>query len=389
MNSKAKFILGMQFILLALYNLAHPITPTFLEIIEAPVYVFGVLLATMSLMQLIFAPFWGRMSDRFGRRIMFLGPLGYAAAQLLFAFATTPLELFFARALAGSFAVITFTVNMAYLADQTQSQERGKAMTLLAIMTALGTSVGYFLGGQIGMIDYQYPFFFQFGGGIIIALLLWVMTRDQHAQINQESNQQQNKKQTGQLKTAWQTYRQTPLVPLLGITFFSVLAYVAYNGSIPYYLTENYQANAASVGNFVSFINLAAVAVNFGLLPLLKRYVKDQVALIGALVTTLGVIILILVPSQLGIFFGLGAIFVAGYTLILAMTQALISQLASHDQGTVMGIRQSFQASGQVLGSLAAGGLFAINAYLPFVLTLVSLGIAFILSMWLISAKKK
>ena len=179
------------------------------------------------------------------------------------------------------------------------------------------------------------------------------------------------------------------MISLLGITFFSVLAYVAYNGSIPYYLTENYQADAASVGNFVACINLAAVAVNFGLLPVLKRYVKDQFALVGALVVTLVVIVLILIPSQLGLFFGLGALFVAGYTLVLAMTQSLVSQLATNDQGAVMGIRQSFQASGQVLGSLAAGGLFALHAYLPFVLTLVALVIALMMSIWLIQSKKR
>ncbi|MGL5382922.1 MAG: MFS transporter [Culicoidibacterales bacterium] len=382
MNAKAKFILGMQFVLLALYNLAHPVTPQLLEAINAPVYVFGVLLAIMSLMQLFFAPFWGRVSDRFGRRIMFLGPLGYACAQLLFAFAITPGQLFIARAVAGIFAVITFTVNMAYLADQTLPQQRGRAMTLLAMMSSLGTSLGYFIGGQLGVIGYQIPFFVQFGGGIVIAIIILMMTK-------QESGSGEVKSQAKSSQT-WRmlltpTYRAT-LLPLLAITFFGVLAYVAYNGTIPYYLTQQYAADSASVGNFVSFINLAAVGVNFGLLPILKRYVKEVQALIGALVLSFVVMIGILLPTQLGIFFVLGAVFVAGYTLMLAMTQTLISnQATAADQGVILGLRQSFQASGQVVGSLAAGMLFSIHLYLPFVLTLVALGIAIIIS---IGAKK-
>ncbi len=385
MNKQAKFILIMQLVLLALYNLAHPITPTFLEVIQAPVYVFGILLAIMSLMQLFFAPVWGRVSDRFGRRIMFLGPLGYACGQLCFAFATTPMMLFIARSLAGSFAVITFTVNMAYLADQTPMNERGKAMTLLAMMGALGTSVGYFLGGQIGTFNYQYPFFTQFVGGIIIAAILYWQTRDEKGQ-NVQFNRQVEK-QTWQI--VYRQYEKTPLFLLLGITFFGVLAYVSYNSSIPYYLTVQYGANSANVGTFVSLINLVAVAVNFGLLPILKKYVSDQVALVGALGLSFIVIVSILIPTKLSVFFGLGTLYIAGYTLMLAMSQALVSKLAATNQGTVLGMRQSFQAFGQVLGSLAAGALFAIHVYFPFMLTLIALFIASILSICVVNKMRK
>lgn len=378
MNAKTKFILVMQLILLALYNLAHPVTPTLLHIIEAPVYVFGILLAIMSFMQLFFAPVWGNLSDRYGRRIMWLGPFGYAFGQLLFAFATTPGLLFLARAIAGIFAVITFSVNMAYLADQTKPEQRGQAMTLLAMMTALGTSVGYFIGGQLGNLNYQYPFFFQFGAGIVIAIVLYSVTRNERGTGRVRTQTKANL--VAQWQYVWQNYRHTPLIPLLALTFFGVLAYVAYNGSIPYYLTAQYGADAGSVGNFVSAINLAAVAVNFGLLPILKRYLPDALTLIGAISVSLVMIIGILIPTHLQFFFVLGAFYVAGYTLMLAMTQALISNLATSDQGTVMGVRQSFQASGQVIGSLASGALFAVNIYFPFILTLGALVIALVMS---------
>ncbi|MGL5915783.1 MAG: MFS transporter, partial [Culicoidibacterales bacterium] len=183
------------------------------------------------------------------------------------------------------------------------------------------------------------------------------------------------------LRILFEHEQRKTLLPLLGITFFSVLAYVAYNGTIPYYLTEQYGADSASVGNFVACINLMAVAVNFGLLPILKRYVKEYNALVGALVLSFIVMIGILLPSGLGIFFILGAMFVAGYTLMLAMTQTLISnQVTATDQGMILGLRQSFQASGQVVGSLAAGMLFSIHLYFPFFLTLIALGIAITIS---------
>ena len=108
-----------------------------------------------SLMQFIFAPFWGSLSDRVGRRpIILLSLLGAALSHLLFAFGAHLPVLFVARALAGFFGGNISTA-MAYVADVTASKDRSKGMGLIGAAFGLGFILGPFIGGISGYLGLE------------------------------------------------------------------------------------------------------------------------------------------------------------------------------------------------------------------------------------------
>ena len=79
-------------------NLAHPITPTLIQNLNLPDYMFGLMFAGMSITNFLFSPFWGKLADYLqSRSILLIGCVGYGLGQLFFWQATTPLTIMIAR----------------------------------------------------------------------------------------------------------------------------------------------------------------------------------------------------------------------------------------------------------------------------------------------------
>ena len=95
----------------------------------------ALLTAVYALMQLLFAPVWGRLSDRTGRRrLVLMGIGGYVIAQILFGFATSLWLLYAARALGGVLSSAILPVAAAYVADMTTDAERGRGMSSVSVI---------------------------------------------------------------------------------------------------------------------------------------------------------------------------------------------------------------------------------------------------------------
>ena len=110
----------------------------------------GLLTGVFSLTQLLFAPFWGRMSDRIGRKpLLLIGIAGYAIAQLLFGLATSLWLLYGARILGGILASATIPAATAYVSDETSDKDRGRGMAWLGTAISLGAVAGPALGGMV------------------------------------------------------------------------------------------------------------------------------------------------------------------------------------------------------------------------------------------------
>ena len=110
----------------------------------------GLLMSVYSLFQFIFAPIWGQLSDRYGRRpVILVSLLGAALAHSSFAFASTFEGLVMARGLAGLFGG-NISAAMAYIADITAEKDRSKGMGLIGAAFGLGFVCGPVIGGVFG-----------------------------------------------------------------------------------------------------------------------------------------------------------------------------------------------------------------------------------------------
>ena len=111
----------------------------------------GLLMAVYSVMQFIFAPIWGGLSDRYGRkRILLLGVFGNALSLFLMGLASSYWTLLAARSLAGILSSATLPTAMAFIGDSTSEADRGGGMGIVGAAMGVGMVIGPGLGGWLG-----------------------------------------------------------------------------------------------------------------------------------------------------------------------------------------------------------------------------------------------
>lgn len=139
------------------FGIVVPVLPFMVEDFGANAGLLGLLVASYAAMQFLFAPLWGRLSDRIGRRPVLLMTIAGSSAALLFAgLAPSLLWLFVARVLGGAFAA-NISVASAYITDATPESERTRWMGLLGASFAVGFTLGPLIGGLLGPLGYHVP----------------------------------------------------------------------------------------------------------------------------------------------------------------------------------------------------------------------------------------
>src|SRR5438552_18418818 len=135
------------------FGIIIPFLAYYVESFGARAAVVGLLMSSYSLAQFVFAPVWGRVSDRVGRRpILLLGLLGAVAGYTLFGLAGTLGLLFVGRVLMGIFGATILTAQAA-VADVTAPQDRARAMGLIGAAIGLGFLLGPALGGVLASLS--------------------------------------------------------------------------------------------------------------------------------------------------------------------------------------------------------------------------------------------
>lgn len=160
---------GQYFILVTVFldvfggSIVIPVLPSLVGMlsssVESKVQWIGVLAASYALMQFLFSPFLGILSDKYGRRpILLISTLILAITELLHAVASSVLLLLLCRILSGMTGA-TMSVANAYTADSTIPSQRSVAFGRMGAAAGVGFILGPMLGGILGGIDIRFPFY--------------------------------------------------------------------------------------------------------------------------------------------------------------------------------------------------------------------------------------
>ena len=325
----------------------------------------AILMSIYSGMQLLFAPIWGRLSDKHGRKpAILLGLLGNAAALIGFGLAKDYAWLFIARSAAGIASAAVLPSVMAYVADITTSEERGRGMGLMGAAMGLGFILGPAIGGIMGSHDMP---FFVAGGLSLLTFLFALVLLPESLQKGLTSEVLEDRHEWVSPREIFrQTTLKSPLTPLFLVAFFSTFSFAGLEMTFPLFIEDNWDYGEREMGWMFMVMGAIVVPLQGGLLgKLINKFGERRIILTGLLLNALGIVLLLAAYSfaSLTLYLTIAGI---GNQLIRPTNTSWISKQTQIGQGAAIGIMDAFLSLGRILGPLLGGWLYAKEAY-PYV----------------------
>ena len=379
-NKSLFFIIFLTMFSSLAFNMAHPVTPMFINKLGLPTFMFGLFFATMSIGNFIGSPLFGTLSDKKGRiKFLILGAIGYGISQLGFGFNTNPFLIF--RFTGGFFVVSYLTTSLAYLTDITTKENRTKYITYYAAANTIGGSLGSLLGGVIGNSNFKYTFFLQFILCMILGILAYLLLEEP-----QKANSSTSSKSYNFKKVNYSNILNKNLIIMFIVVIAFYFASTSYNSTINYYIEDVLKLPPTFIGVFLAFVGIVGFIVNLIFTPLLAKHFKEiNLFKVVTICITLSLILMV-ISNNVILFLTCAVIFSSFATIHIPLQQSIITKLSKENYGSLMGIFNSSKAVGQVTGSLSAGFIFDLGNKLPFLLSAIIVSIAFVILLYLKSS---
>jgi len=328
------------------FGMVIPVLPLYAKTLGAKEAWVGLLSSGYSAMQLVFAPVWGRLSDRVGRRPVLLASIAMTAvAFAMYGLASSFAWLLVARLFAG-IATANIAIAQAYVADVTTPETRAKGMGIIGAAFGLGFVLGPAFGGVLSRSSLAAPSFAAAGLAAANLVACWFVLGE-----------------PGQRRAATHGARLRGLAPLkselarpgvlalIAIYFLSITAFSAMENTYAFLATERYRIEPRNVFWLFAYIGLIVVVVQGGLIgPLTKRFGEKRLLVAGLVFQGCALAAL---PFAVGIpgLLAATAPLAVGSGLTSPALSALLSKLArSDDQGGTLGLGQSAAAFGRIAG---------------------------------------
>lgn len=347
------------FIDLVGFGIVIPVLPFYAEgtAFNATPRTVGLLFASYSIMQLIFSPVLGGLSDKHGRRpVLLLSIIGTGIGFLILGFAKTLFMLFVGRILDGITGGNISTAQ-AYIADITTEENRAKGMGLIGAAFGLGFIFGPAIGGILSRWGIHVPFIFAavlcFANAMLLYFTLPETVTPDHPAKNSAARGRS-------LRQVMLSLKQPRLAFVLVIYFLFIVAFSIMTTAFSLYTMFRFGYDAQHTGYLFAYVGLIAVIIQGGLIGrLVKRFGELPLVIVGALCFAISLFAVPFVGPAAG---GLAALLVGGgvFSMGNSLATPALTSLASKSagpaqQGVVLGVTQSTASLARAVGpSLAA-----------------------------------
>ena len=324
----------------------------------------GWLGASYALMQFLFAPLWGALSDKIGRKPILIGSLiGDAVFYTLFGLSEHSMAgQFAARILAGIFSSASLSVAQAYAADITPPHLRAMGLGYLGAAFGVGFVLGPALGGLIGQLGLAWPLYFS----ALLAVVNLVYIARVLPEPAREPDMAADKAPGGfgsRVRLMMQGITG-PIGFLYLLTFAVTFAFGNLEGTFTVYLKQHLEpglsdhASIAAAGGVFAYIGALIVVVQGGFIrPLVKKYGEARLVIVGIGLMALGFLCFPLAPLLSVLLVGPMVPISLGNGFNAPSLRSLISRRATA-QGAALGLSASFDSLARATGPAAAGYLY-------------------------------
>ena len=380
MGNKTKAFLVLFFILFWVmvgFGIIIPILPFVVTHFGGGPTTLGLFMASFSLMQFFFAPIWGRLSDRIGRRpVLLIGLSGYGITFILLGMANHLWMLFAIRMLSGIISSATLPTAMAYIVDITEGEERSKGMGLMGAAMGVGMIFGPALGGWLGHYGFATPFYA--AGALVI--ITWPFA---YFFLPESLKKLGSHRAENATKLSFDVFNH-PLFTLFMLNFITNFSMAIFQGTFALYAAEKAGFGPTEMGTLFTVMGIISVIIQGGMIGrLVRRFGDANLIKAGLFISGVGMA-LILVSSHMLTLMISTAVFNIGGALMGPSTTTLVSKNTLGAQGASIGLLQSFGSLGRILGPVVGGILYGIHMNIPYITGAIILLLLGIMSLQMI-----
>ncbi|RYZ96262.1 MAG: MFS transporter [Sphingobacteriaceae bacterium] len=315
----------------------------------------GYLTLAYSVMQFLFSPVIGNLSDRYGRRPVLLASLiGFGIDYLFLAIAPTIGWLFLGRIIAGITGA-SFTTASAYIADVSPPEKRAQNFGMIGVAFGVGFIIGPVIGGILGKYDVQYPFFAAAGLAFANAIYGFFVLPES---LDQEHRRPFDIKRANPLGSLMQIKKYPAVLGLAASMFLVYFASHAVQSVWTFFTIYRFKWSEDVVGYSLGFIGLMIALVQGGLIRIaIPKLGMERSIWIGLSLYTIGLVLFGLATSGWMMFafmipYALGGI--AGPALQGIMT----NEVPANEQGELQGGLTSLMSVSTIFGPMVMSFIF-------------------------------
>lgn len=323
----------------------------------------GLLVSSYALMQMLSAPILGRLSDRFGRRPVFLISIfGTFLGLLILGFANSLWMLFASRLLSGLTAG-NISVAQAYIADITDENNRARGMGMFGAAFGIGFILGPAIGGMLSVYGFAVPAFVAATLAFInlLTVFFWLPESVNAERRAELMNQKKAEFSIKELSAAL----SRPLVgPLLWVRFGFAIAFNSFQTVFPLYLLHKFNLGAQETGYILAYIGVVLVAMQGGAIGPLSARFKESILLVTFVGFTLvGMIGWAIAPTLTWLLIAMFPMAI-GAGSFNALINSAISKAVTRDEiGGMLGLGAGLESATRII--MPALASYLLGAYGP------------------------
>jgi MFS family permease len=346
-------LIAVSFVDMIGFMVVLPLLPFYALKLKASPETVGQLIAAFSIAQLLSAPVWGRVSDRYGRRpALLIGLSASAAAYVVFGLATTVWLLFLSRLVQGAGGGTT-GVAQAYVADTVEPGDRARALGWLSAATSAGVMVGPAIGSFTAAFGQVAPGMFAATLCLINVVFAWKWLPESH----KEPASVGTARRRPIWHPAWVALRHpgTPIGRLLWIYGVGMLAFASMTSVMALYLGAEFAIDETTIGYIFLYVGVLSFVMRSLLLgPIVDRIGETWAMRIGTVLLVLGLALYPL-PREFWTLALVIPLVPIGTALLFPATTSLMSRYSEPGElGTTMGVAQTFAGLARVTAPILA-----------------------------------
>lgn len=355
-----------MFIAMLGIGLIIPVLPKFMLEFGASGQALGYLVAAFGLTQFIFSPIAGELSDKYGRKNMIVSGLAaFTLSQFIFAVADQMWLLYLSRLIGGMGAAFMIPSMMAYVADITTDEARGKGMGLLGAAMSLGFVIGPGIGGFLAEYGLRVPFYVSAAVAFVSTVVSLIFLRETLSMEDQLAHRNSEKKRSNLFVQFGQSFKAAYLVPLI-LVFTLTFGLSNFEAIFGLFVDQKFGYTPKDIAILITVGALIGVIVQSFLIGrLLQRYGEKRLINISFFVSAV-TMVLMLLSGNFWYVLAVTSIFFVFTSILRPSINTLLSKMAGKEQGFVAGMNNAYMSVGNIVGPSLAGILYDVHLNLPY-----------------------